>query len=137
MPYSKLYTYPQLVPENRCNPSPCGPCSQCRVVNDQAVCSCLSTCIGSPPSCRPECTVNEECTAQLACVNQKCLSPCPGICGLNTQCRVVNHSPICTCNPGFTGDPFTRCFPNPRKTKQNFICPFSNPVTLSLFFTYN
>jgi len=102
-------------PRNPCQPSPCGPNSQCREVNGQAVCSCLPTYIGSPPGCRPECTVSSECPQNRACVNQKCVDPCPGTCGINAQCSVINHSPICSCTTGFTGDPFTRCFAIPRK----------------------
>lgn len=104
-----------MEPKTPCTPSPCGPNSQCREVNDQAVCSCLPNYIGSPPGCRPECVVSSECFLDKACSNQKCVDPCPGTCGLNSLCRVVNHSPVCSCNPGHTGDPFTRCFPIPRK----------------------
>ena len=100
---------------NPCQPSPCGPNSQCREVNGQAVCSCLPTYIGSPPGCRPECVVSSECPLDKACVNQKCVDPCPGTCGQNAQCRVNNHSPICSCISGYTGDPFSRCYPIPRK----------------------
>ncbi|XP_039292288.1 keratin-associated protein 4-3-like [Nilaparvata lugens] len=96
-------------PINPCARSPCGPFSMCRLNNDLAVCSCQPNHIGSPPSCRPECMVSSECPLNQACVNQKCADPCPGTCGLNARCQVVNHNPICTCNPGLTGDPFTRC----------------------------
>lgn len=100
---------------NPCQPSPCGPNSQCREINNQAVCSCLPDYIDSPPGCRPECTVNQECPTIQACVNQKCTDPCPGVCASNAQCQVKNHSPICSCRPGYTGDPFSRCFIQPRK----------------------
>ena len=100
---------------NVCSPSPCGPNSQCREVNGQAVCSCLPTYIGSPPGCRPECVVSSECPQNKACVNQKCVDPCPGTCGQNAQCTVINHSPICSCISGYTGDPFVICRPIPRK----------------------
>ncbi|RZC36331.1 hypothetical protein BDFB_000153 [Asbolus verrucosus] len=100
-------------PINPCQPSPCGPNSQCREVNEQAVCSCLADYIGSPPNCRPECVVSSECPLTKACVNQKCVDPCPGTCGLNTRCEAINHSPICSCQSGYTGDPFTRCYPLP------------------------
>ncbi|VEN50381.1 unnamed protein product, partial [Callosobruchus maculatus] len=103
----------KIEPKNPCQPSPCGPNSQCREVNGQAVCSCLPNYIGSPPGCRPECTVSSECASDKACINQRCSDPCPGSCGLKTACQVVNHSPICSCHPGFTGDPFTSCFPIP------------------------
>lgn len=101
--------------KNPCEPSPCGSYSQCREVNGQAVCSCLPSYIGSPPACRPECTINAECDKAKTCVNQKCTDPCPGTCGTNANCRVINHSPICSCYQGYTGDPFTRCYHIPRK----------------------
>lgn len=94
-----------------CNPSPCGPNSQCREINGQAVCSCVPGFIGSPPACRPECVVSSECSQNEACSNQKCRNPCPGTCGVGARCEVVNHNPICSCPPRFTGDPFIRCQP--------------------------
>jgi hypothetical protein len=100
---------------NPCQPSPCGPNSQCKEVNNQAVCSCLPNYIGSPPGCRPECVVSSECSYDKACTNQKCVDPCPNTCGQNAKCRVNNHSPICYCMDGYTGDPFSRCYPQPRK----------------------
>lgn len=92
-----------------CSPSPCGPNSQCRVINQQAVCSCLQEYTGSPPACRPECTSSSECSQNLACVNRKCVNPCPAPCGRNSECIVRNHNPICSCSNGFTGNPFTTC----------------------------
>jgi len=100
---------------NPCSPSPCGPNSQCREINGQAVCSCLPSYKGSPPDCRPECTVSSECSQDKACVNQKCVSPCPGPCASNARCQVRNHSPFCICPPAYTGDAFSRCYPIPRK----------------------
>lgn len=76
----------------------------------------MPTYLGSPPGCRPECAISSECSTNRACINQKCVDPCVGLCGQNTICRVVNHSPICACKPDCTGDPFTRCFPIPSKT---------------------
>lgn len=97
-------------PTDPCSPSPCGPNSQCRVINTQPVCTCLPEYIGSPPGCRPECTVSSECPTNRACVNRKCSDPCPGTCGFNTRCEIINHSPICSCQAGYTGDPFVNCF---------------------------
>jgi len=97
------------VPQNPCQPSPCGPNSVCQVRGESPACSCLQNYIGSPPNCRPECTINPECSSNLACVNQKCSDPCPGSCGTNARCNVVNHTPVCSCNSGFTGDPFIGC----------------------------
>jgi len=94
-----------------CNPSPCGPNSVCRVVEGHAVCSCQNSMIGSPPSCRPECVVSAECPLTQACLMSKCRDPCPGTCGHLANCKVVNHSPICTCPPRHSGDPFRSCYP--------------------------
>lgn len=98
-----------IVPVNPCDPSPCGPYSQCREVNGHAVCTCQTNYIGTPPMCRPECVVSSECALDKACVNQRCVDPCPGTCGQNAKCQVINHNPICSCSPGYTGDPFVRC----------------------------
>jgi hypothetical protein len=103
---------PQIDP---CRPSPCGPNSQCRTSDNHAVCSCLQGYMGIPPSCRPECVVSAECPQTRACVNQKCTDPCLGSCGLGARCEVINHSPICSCREGQTGDPFQSCFDMPRK----------------------
>lgn len=100
-------------PVNPCDPSPCGPNSVCQVRGETPACSCLENYIGAPPNCRPECIINPECNSELACINKKCRDPCPGSCGPNALCKVVNHNPVCSCNPGFIGDPFTGCVPEP------------------------
>jgi hypothetical protein len=96
-------------PQNPCVPNPCGSNSICKNHNDQATCSCMPDFFGSPPNCRPECTINSECDATKSCVNQKCVNACIGVCGENAECRTVNHAPICSCRQGFQGDPFIRC----------------------------
>lgn len=78
-------------------------------MNNQAVCSCIEGYVGSPPSCRPECTINADCYLTEACSNQKCRNPCIGTCGVGAKCQVINHKPICSCPPSMTGDPFIRC----------------------------
>lgn len=101
--------------ENPCQPTPCGPNSQCREANRQAVCSCVQGYIGSPPFCRPECVSNSECQSNQACINMKCKDPCPGLCGINAECRVVNHNGVCSCYQDYTGDPYSQCNPKPCK----------------------
>lgn len=49
------------------------------------------------------------------------MDPCPGTCGANAQCQVVNHLPLCTCISGYTGDPFRFCQLLFTKRK-NFCC---------------
>lgn len=98
---------PEIV--DPCTPSPCGPNSLCRVVNEAPSCTCLVGYHGQAPHCRPECSNNEECSVHLSCVNNKCTNPCEGACAANAECRVVSHSPICICPQGYTGDPFFSC----------------------------
>lgn len=97
------------LPQNPCQPTPCGPNSQCRDINNVAVCTCVPGFLGNPPTCHPECTVNSDCPRNRACSNQKCIDPCPGACGINTRCATVNHSPICSCAPHYTGNPLINC----------------------------
>lgn len=104
-------------PVNPCHPSPCGPYSICRVQSDRPVCSCDVNYIGAPPNCRPECLINSECPLDKACIRNKCTDPCPGTCGYRAHCRVVSHNPICSCSPGFVGDPFNQCIPDESKTR--------------------
>lgn len=106
--------------ESPCASMPCGLNSQCRELNDHAVCSCLPDMIGAPPNCRPECLVSSECPLDRSCVNQKCKNPCEGVCGLHARCVVVNHNPICSCELGFNGDPFVRCVKEEKRKKNQF-----------------
>lgn len=48
-------------------------------------------------------------------MNRKCADPCPGTCGSNARCEVIYHSPICSCQTGYTGDPFSVCYEVPSK----------------------
>lgn len=96
-----------------CTPTPCGPNSQCREINEIAVCSCLPNYIGRSPNCRPECVTNSECSRNLACLNERCVDPCIGVCSSQATCTVYNHQPNCRCPDGYTGDPFVACAPNP------------------------
>lgn len=98
-------------PQNPCYPSPCGPNSQCREINNQPVCSCVAGFLGSPPTCHPECAVNSDCRMDQACSNQRCIDPCPGACGVNAECRVVNHNPACYCIRRYTGNALVHCHP--------------------------
>lgn len=103
------FSAPVSKPESLCLPSPCGPNSDCRIIGTQAACSCLSNYIGRPPNCRPECSTNAECSSNLSCINEKCQDPCPGSCGVNTSCSVLNHNSICVCIFGYDGDPTLQC----------------------------
>lgn len=105
-----------------CNPSPCGPNAQCQ----NGICTCFTEYFGNPyESCRPECVLSSDCNRDKACKRNKCQDPCPGICGQNARCDVINHIPACTCPEGFTGDPFTYC----REAKP--VPPTTNPCNPS------
>lgn len=56
-----------------------------------------------------ECTVDEDCSFNKACVRYRCQDPCPGSCGIGASCRVEKHHPVCICNHGLTGNPLIRC----------------------------
>lgn len=99
-----------LVPVNPCLPSPCGPNSICQQTSGAIPsCQCQPEFIGAPPNCRPECVANSECAPQMACINRKCQNPCTQACGINADCRVVSHTPICICAEGYTGDAAVQC----------------------------
>lgn len=113
--------YPVQRPEHPCSPSPCGSNAVCREQNGAGSCSCLPEYFGNPyEGCRPECVLNSDCASNRACIRNKCQDPCPGTCGQNAECQVVNHLPSCTCFPGYTGDPFRYCSPQPPESK-NFL----------------
>lgn len=105
-----------ITPVSPCEPSPCGANSICRNINGRPTCSCQTGLFGSPPSCRPECIVNSECKQQLSCINHRCQDPCVGICGINAECKVYNHNPICSCMENYIGDPFEQCSPKRKCT---------------------
>lgn len=98
---------------NPCYPSPCGLNTICKVDGNNAICECLSGYYGNPfvSGCQPECTISSDCTRDKACVKQKCVNPCPGVCGYNALCQTVNHNPICSCPNKMVGDPFIQCQP--------------------------
>lgn len=125
------------LPPNPCSAHPCGANSICQVVHNTAQCACMAGMIGISPSCRPECVVASDCPARRGCVNQKCVDPCPGTCGPNSDCRVIDHSPVCFCRPGFTGNAYAACRPLPvvgkiRPNRVFFLAEIDN-ATLPIF----
>ena len=118
---------PRPRPPQPCQPNPCGSNADCLVQSGQAVCQCIRDYQGESSSerspflylagvagdplvgCKPECLLSYDCPPQLACINTKCVDPCPGTCGVNAQCSVQNHNPVCRCNERHYGDPFVQC----------------------------
>lgn len=109
-----------------CVPSPCGSNAVCREQNGAGSCTCLEDYFGNPyEGCRPECVLNSDCPSNRACINSKCKDPCPGTCGQNADCQVVNHLPSCTCLVGYEGDPFRYCNIVQRERKHFFISKYN------------
>ena len=97
-------------PRNPCSPSPCGANAVCKERNGAGSCTCLPDYHGDPyVICRPECVTNGDCDGSKSCLNNKCVDPCPGTCGLNAECLVFNHAPRCSCLPRYTGNPSKTC----------------------------
>lgn len=109
-----VYREPEVT---ACQTSPCGINAVCKERNNAGSCSCLPEYYGDPYiECRPECVMNSDCPKTKSCFNQKCVDPCIGVCSSNAECFVVNHSPLCTCLSGYTGNPSVGCYEIPRRT---------------------
>ncbi|XP_048505762.1 neurogenic locus notch homolog protein 1 isoform X2 [Athalia rosae] len=94
-----------------CDTHTCGTNAKCTISEGRPVCSCLNLHMGDPlvRCIRVECLVNSDCPTNRACLNNKCIDPCPGFCGLNAQCDTINNEPTCSCPRAYTGDAYTAC----------------------------
>ena len=121
VPLLKVKTFSLLVepitPEDKtrpCESHPCGINAQCADKNGVADCSCPDNYVGNPNvGCRPECVLNSDCGQEKSCAQNRCVDPCASSCASNSECRVVNHNPICSCIQGYSGDPYSSCSPIP------------------------
>jgi len=113
----------------------CGINSVCRLVLERPVCGCPEGTTGDP-SVRCEgmedqmmnnnvnksgggnmemCSRHTECKESEICVRGQCSDPCRstmdagGMCGENSKCVVLQHTPLCGCQDGFSGNPYQRC----------------------------
>lgn len=119
-------------------PNPCGANAVCREQNGVGACQCVDNYFGNPyEGCRPECVLSSDCPSNKACVRYKCVDPCPGVCGQNAECLVVNHLPTCNCFSGYTGDAYRYCHlvQNERKSMVSFYATnISLSISVSLFW---
>jgi hypothetical protein len=99
-----------------CDPSPCGPNTECTVTGSgNPICRCLPTYIPKPDTitgCGRECERDPDCGAGNICQNYRCTvrpDPCkPSPCGPSTECTVNRlGNPVCTCLAGFAPQPDT------------------------------
>jgi len=136
-----------------CDPSPCGPNTECSVTGTgNPICRCLPTYVPKPDTitgCGRECEVDRDCRGDNVCQSYNCVprpDPCqPTPCGPNTECNANRQgNPVCTCLPGFSPQPDTitgcarieartpppdPCFPSP--CGRNTLCEVNrlgNPV---------
>jgi hypothetical protein len=109
-----LVTY--LPVETPCQKNPCGRNAVCNERKGAGSCVCIPKYYGDPyVECKPECNANIDCPFNKACIAFECKDPCPGSCGANAECEVVNHQPICSCPIGYRGNPSHICVLEPSK----------------------
>lgn len=115
-----------------CYPSPCSVNTICRSQGSIPICECIPGYFGNPngAGCHPECVISSDCSRSKACVNNKCIDPCPDVCGFGAICKTVNHSPICSCPSQTAGDPFVECRPIAREQENPCLL---NPCNINGF----
>lgn len=100
--------FTETEPSDPCKESLCGSNTQCNA----GICTCLPEFFGNPyVGCHPECVVNTDCSRDKACIQHKCQDPCIGVCGINAECNIVNHLPMCSCPQSMSGNAFISCIP--------------------------
>ncbi|XP_046660567.1 protein crumbs homolog 1-like isoform X1 [Homalodisca vitripennis] len=112
-------------------PGPCQGNTTCEVRDHVPHCVCKPGFSGNPVTgCQGQgvavadeaCADNHGCIKELACIAGKCQNPCPGPCYGNTFCVVLEHVPFCSCNPGFSGNPYTGCEEKVNQCNNNNYC---------------
>lgn len=98
---------------------PCKHPAHCVVINSlpvrTMVCECPSGYVSSgsgvcktlPPITAVACTADTQCPSDKSCMNGRCIDPCN--CGPNSECRVWDHKPVCSCLAGYDGNPEIDC----------------------------
>lgn len=107
---------------------PCGRNAECYVYRNRAECRCLSGYRGDP---RVVCNVigcrsNNDCPSDKQCLNTQCVNPCyyENPCSPRAECLAQNHLAQCKCPPGFIGNPYVDCRPEPvPECKYDVDCP--------------
>ncbi|SPP80067.1 blast:Fibrillin-1, partial [Drosophila guanche] len=93
----------------------CGINANCQAQSHQAVCTCSANSRGDPlvECVHIECSDNDDCSGDKACLDAKCIDPCslPNACGAQALCSVQNHIGVCACESGSTGDAKQGCVP--------------------------
>ncbi|GFR23990.1 papilin, partial [Trichonephila clavata] len=83
------------------------------------------------------CTSHSDCSSTQVCFKNQCQFACRlGMCGIDAECRVINHVAQCRCPPGYKGDPHVRCRPaveNESEFKCGLDGIYPNPDNCSSF----
>uniref|UniRef100_A0A8D8VWK9 Neurogenic locus notch homolog protein 4 n=1 Tax=Cacopsylla melanoneura TaxID=428564 RepID=A0A8D8VWK9_9HEMI len=92
----------------------CGLNALCRVLDHRAVCLCPDNYQGDPSDrCESyKCKQDSDCEPGKSCRGDGvCRNPClsTGVCGVNAQCRVLQRHAVCSCPPGYQGNPRVQC----------------------------
>lgn len=66
------------------------------------------------------CNKDTECPDSMRCVGRTCLNLCPSACGTNSVCRMTNHLPVCSCPPGYRGNPYAWVY-NYERSRCDFV----------------
>lgn len=71
--------------------------------------ACPSSDIAPTPI--PGCASDLACPENKVCYNRECKDPCDlaNPCAARAKCLTQAHRPICTCDPGYTGNPYSLC----------------------------
>lgn len=108
--------------------NPCGANAECYPYGNRAECRCLSGYRGNPYiRCYVVgCHSNNDCPNDRTCISAQCINPCvyDNACAPRAECRVQNHFAVCRCPPGYIGNPYVGCRPEPRpECKEDPDCP--------------
>lgn len=100
----------------------CGPEQQCTVFDSlplrTIICTCPTDTITNergqcvPPPIRQAdgCEIDADCPNTDKCLRGQCEQACRiERCGVNAQCEANAHRAVCSCAPGYTGNPFVEC----------------------------
>ncbi|KAJ8664368.1 hypothetical protein QAD02_006030 [Eretmocerus hayati] len=95
----------------------CGVDKTCQLKGGLLQCLCSPSDSNMTPDCRMRplipnsyCFVPDDCPNHQMCVKEKCRNPCDNVtCGMNAECFVKDHEPVCLCKNGFKGDPYLWC----------------------------
>lgn len=100
---------------NECSKNPCPINTKCKNNMGSYACECRNGTIKDENSgtCRLPglCYSDKDCSDTATCHDKQCVNPCDKImpCGLDANCVVAGHNPICECPPGSQGDPYVKC----------------------------